>query len=108
MTSSGDGNIYAMFGARPVITAGGNTTVWGGSTPSPEVTQAMEETGRGFVEMEELLESSGARLAEILGIEAAYVTAGCYAALVVSSAACMTGSDPDKAAQLSDTTGLKD
>jgi len=107
MTSSGDRNIYARIGARPVINAGGNTTVWGGSTPSPEVMRAMEEAGRSFVEMEELLESSGVRLAELLGVEAAYVTAGCYAALVLCTAACMTGSDPDKAAQLPDTTGLK-
>lgn len=108
MTSGSEGNIYARIGARPVINAGGNTTVWGGSTTSPAVMRAMEEAGRSFVEMEELLESSGARLAELLGVEAAYVTAGCYAALVLSTAACITGNDRDKAAQLPDTTGLKD
>ena len=107
MTGSSEGNIYERLGARPVINAGGNTTVWGGSTPSPSVMRAMEEAGRGFVEMEELLEASGARIADLLDVEGAYVTAGCYAALVLSTAACITGNDADKAAQLPDTTGLK-
>ena len=104
---SDGGNVYARIGARPVVNAGGNTTIWGGSTPSPEVLRAMEGAGGSFVEMEEVLETSGAHLADLLGVEAAYVTAGCYAALVLSTAACITGNDPDKAAQLPDTTGMK-
>ena len=108
MTGDGDSNIYARLGARPVINAGGNTTVWGGSTPSPAVMRAMEEAGSSFVEMQEILETSGARIADLLGVEAAYITAGCYAALVLSTAACLTGNDPEKAAQLPDTSGLKD
>ena len=107
MTGNGDNGIYAKIGARPVINAGGNTTIWGGSTPSVSVMRAMEEAGGNFVEMEELLETTGARIADLLDVEAAYVTAGCYAALVLSTAACMTGNDPEKAAQLPDTTGLK-
>ncbi len=107
MATNGEENVYTRLGARPVINAGGNTTVWGGSTPSPVVMQAMEEAGKSFVEMEELLETSGARIADLLGAEAAYATAGCYAALVLSTAACITGNDPEKAAQLPDMTGLK-
>ena len=56
MTGNGDSGIYARIGARPVINAGGNTTIWGGSTPSVSVMRAMEEAGGNFVEMEELLE----------------------------------------------------
>ena len=107
MADNNGGDIYARIGARPVINAGGNTTIWGGSTPSQSVMGAMEEAANSFVEMEELLETSGAHLADLLGVEDAYVTAGCYAALVLSTAACMTGNDPEKAAQLPDTTGLK-
>ena len=107
MANTGEPNVYTRLGARPVINAGGNTTVWGGSTPSPVVMQAMLDAGSSFVAMEELLETSGARLADLLGVEDAYVTAGCYAALVLSTAACVTGNDPEKAAQLPDTTGMK-
>ena len=107
MTKSNWGNVYTKLGVRPVINASGNQTVWGGSTPSPVVRQAMDEASASFVEMEELLKKSGDYIASILGVEAAYVTAGCYAALVLSSAAVMTGNDPEKRAQLPDTTGLK-
>jgi hypothetical protein len=32
MANNPEDNVYARLGARPVINAGGNTTVWGGST----------------------------------------------------------------------------
>lgn len=107
MTDSNWGNVYKKLGVRPVINAAGNQTVRGGSTPSPLVRRAMEEANASFAEMEELLAKSGEHIASLLGVEAAYVTAGCYAALVLSTAAVMTGNDPDKRAQLPDTTGLK-
>ena len=100
-------NVYTRLGARPVINAAGNTTVWGGSVPSPVVKQAMDEASMSFVAMEELLERAGQHIARQLGVDAAYPTAGCYAALVLSTAACISGNDPGKAAQLPDTTGMK-
>ncbi len=108
MANTGWGNIYKKLGARPVINATGNQTVRGGSTPSATVRDAMRQADESYVEMEELLEKSGQFIAEQLGVEDAYVTAGCYTALVLASAAVMTGNDPDKCAQLPDTTGLKD
>ena len=101
-------NIYAQLGARPIINAAGNSTNMGGSTPAPVVKQAMEDSEKYFVDMGELLEKSGERIASLLGVEAAYVTSGCYAAMVLSTAACMTGADLEKTDQLPDTTGLKD
>ena len=107
MTDSNRNNIYEKLGVRPVINAAGNQTVRGGSTPSALVRKAMEEANASFVEMSELLEKSGEHIASLLGVEAAYSTAGCYTALVLCSAAVMTGNDPDKRSQLPDTTGLK-
>ena len=101
-------NIYARLGATPIINAAGNSTAMGGSTPTPAVKQAMEEAEQHFVDMEELLEKSGDHIASLVGAEAAYVTAGCYAAMVLSTAACITGNDPEKMDQLPDTTGMKD
>ena len=100
-------NVYSRIGARPVINAAGNTTVWGGSLPSDAVRRAMDEANVGFVEMEELLKKSGDYIANSLGVEGAYITSGCYAALVLSTAACVAGSDPDLSARLPDTTGMK-
>ena len=101
-------DIYAKLGARAVINAQGNRTVLGGSATVPEVTAAMAAANDTYVEMSELLARSGEYIADLLGVEAAYVTSGCSAALAFSAAACMTGSDLDKIAQLPDTTAMKD
>jgi L-seryl-tRNA(Ser) seleniumtransferase len=108
MANASWGNVYKKLGARPLINAQGNQTVRGGSTPSAAVRKAMQEADTSYVEMEELLEKTGQFIAGRLGVEDAYVTAGCYTALVLTSATVMTGNDPDKMAQLPDTSGLKD
>ncbi len=100
-------SIYEEMGVRPVINASGNQTILGGSMLSPTVRAAMDAANEAFVEMEELLEKSGQVIADLLGTEAALVTSGCYAALVLSAAGIMTGKDPDKIAQLPDTTGMR-
>ena len=101
------GDVYTKLGVRSVINAGGSTTIWGGSTPSPVVKQAMDSADSNWVEMGELLEKSGAYIAKTLGVEAAYVTTGCYAAMTLSAAACIAGKDPEKRHRLPDTTGMK-
>lgn len=107
ITANNQGGVYQKLGVRPIINATGNLTARGGSTPSPMVREAMQEADKNYVEMSELLEKSGQHIAMQLGAEAAYPTAGCYAALVLCSAAIMTGNDPDKRSQLPDITGLK-
>ena len=106
MTATG-ADIYAKMGARAVINAQGNRTVLGGSATVPEVTEAMAAVNDTYIEMAELLARSGEYIADLLGVEAAYVTSGCSAALAFSAAACMTGRDLDKIARIPDTTGMK-
>ena len=101
-------NIYTRFGVRPLINAVGNQTVRGGSTPSAAVKAAIDGADVNFVDMETFLKKSGDFIASFLDVEAAYVTAGCYAAMVLSSAAAMTYQHPETRDQLPDTTGLKD
>ena len=43
--------------------------------------------------LHELIEAAGARVAELMGAEAAIVTSGGFALLLLGSAACLTGSD---------------
>ena len=100
-------DIYAKIGARAVINAQGNRTVLGGSATVPEVTEAMAAVNDTYIEMAELLARSGEYIADLLGVEAAYVTSGCSAALAFSAAACMTGRDLDKIGRIPDTTGMK-
>jgi L-seryl-tRNA(Ser) seleniumtransferase len=107
MTQTKDLEVYRRLGVRPVINAQGNRTVLGGSTPGPEVKAAMDQADGSYVKMQDLLDRSGEAIADLLDVEAAYVTSGCSAALALSAAACMTGDDPCKIAQLPDATGLK-
>ena len=100
--------LYAELGAVPVINARGNLTMLGGSSPSPAVAAAMELSSRYYVDMDQLLAGSGVVVSGLLGCEAALVTPGCAAALVLGTAACITGDDPERMARLPDTTGLKD
>ena len=99
--------LYAALGARPVINALGNRTMLGGSNPAPEVLAAMQLSARYYVDMDELFAGTGQVISGLLGCEAALVTPGCAAALVLGTSACMTGTDPRKMDQLPDTTGLK-
>src|SRR5712691_1547194 len=94
--------IYEELGVRPVINAAGAYTVLGGSTLSPTVQAAMEEAIRSFVEMRDLLETSGRIIADLVESEAAFVTSGGAAALMLSAAACMTGKDTNKIERLPD------
>ena len=98
--------IFEEFGARPVLNAQGNRTLLGGSTPSESVRALMEEAEEYYVDMGELMDSVGQRIAGMLGVEAVLVTSGCSAALAVGAAACMTGSDPAKIDRIPDGTGM--
>ena len=100
-------DLYAAMGARPVINALGNRTMLGGSNPAPEVIEAMQLSARYYVDMVELFEGTGKVIADLLDCEAALVTPGCAAALVLGTAACMTGTDRNKMGQLPDVTGIK-
>lgn len=101
-------DVYERLGVRRVINAWGVATELGGWTPSRKVMQAMEQANEATVEMQELLQKSGDFIADLLGVEAAYVTSGGAAAQALGIAACMAGADPDKIARLPDTAGMKD
>jgi len=100
------GTVYARLGVKPVINGMGTVTVLGGSLMPPEVVRAMEEASRHFVHVPDLQQKAGARIAELVGVPAAMVTAGAASAIAVATAAAMTKGDPKKIAQLPDTTGL--
>lgn len=100
-------NIYTRIGVRPLINGVRTVTVLGGSIMPPEVTRAMEEAGKYFVSIPELQEKVGAKIAELLGVPAAMITAGAASAMTVGTAACVTGGDKEKLRRLPDTTGMK-
>jgi L-seryl-tRNA(Ser) seleniumtransferase len=61
-----------------------------------EVLRAMAEANDYFVDMHELNKAAGDRIAEVTGAEAGLVTAGSFSAMVLASAACLSGTDPEK------------
>jgi len=99
--------VYRRLGVRPVINGVGVVTRLGGSIMPPEVVHAMEEASRCFVPLDELQIKAGEKLAELLSIPAALVTAGCASAITVATAACVAGGDISKLSRLPDTTGMK-
>jgi L-seryl-tRNA(Ser) seleniumtransferase len=100
--------LYESIGVRPVINARGTYTIISGSQSLPEVKLAMTEASRNFVQMDELMNGVGARLAEITKAPWGIVTAGCCAALTNFSAACIAGTNPERMQRLPNLTGLKD
>ncbi|HZT37916.1 MAG TPA: hypothetical protein VFA28_08450 [Bryobacteraceae bacterium] len=100
-------NLYRSIGVRPLINCRGTFTIITGSQTLPEVKKAMDEASRAYVQMDELMEGVGKRLAEITGAEWGIVTAGCCAALTHTTAAAIAGAVPERMQRLPDLTGLK-
>lgn len=103
-----DNPIYRELGVKPVIHCGGTKSLVGGSRMAPAVLDAMAAASRTFVSIPELNERVGAYIAEVTGAEAGMVTAGAASGVVLSAAACMTGTDVAKIRALPDATGMPD
>src|SRR5258706_15015179 len=73
--------IYQSIGVEPVINCRGTFTIIGASVELPEVRAAMDAASKYFVQMDELAEGVGKRLAELTGAEWGMVSAGCAAGL---------------------------
>ncbi len=101
-------NIYTRIGVKPFINLTATYTINGGALSFPEVKRAVEEASHYPVNIDELMDKVGARIAALLGGESAMVTAGCAAALAHATAASVAGADPETMQQLPDLTGLKD
>ena len=99
-------SIYEELGVVPVVNAIGNRTLLGGNTPAAAVRAAMDESEEYYAFLDELSEKVGEKIAGLLGIEAAMVTSGAAAALVLGAAACMAGDDDGRIEQLPDTGGM--
>jgi seryl-tRNA(Sec) selenium transferase len=83
-------------------------TIVGASRILPEVKEAMDAATEHYVQLDELMEGVGNRLAKLTGAEWGCVTSGASAAITLATLACVTGGDPDKLWQVPDLHGLKD
>ena len=99
---------YQKLGVTPFINAAGTYTVLSASTMPDEVQAAIALAARQPVNLNELLDASGAYLAKRLRCEAALVTAGAAAALVVGTAACINMGNEQAVLNIpTDMAGLK-
>lgn len=99
--------VYERLGVRPVINAVGAATRLSGAIMPLEVADAMHEASQFCVEIAELQARASEIIAGVTGAEAGYVTSGAAAALLLGTAACVTGLDPGKMNRLPDTRGMK-
>lgn len=105
-SAAGRQNVYTRIGVRPLINGMGTVTVLGGSIMPPQVVRAMEQASHHFVDLPELQKKAGERIAQLLGVPAAMVTAGAASAITVATAACVTRGDRRCYARLPDTGGM--
>ncbi|HEY7699707.1 MAG TPA: hypothetical protein VIE88_14895 [Vicinamibacteria bacterium] len=92
-----ENNIYTrLLGVRPHIGAHEHISRLSGSRMPEEVIEALREANRFFVDIEELSDAAGRKIAELLGAEAALVTAGGFSSMILAAASCLTGTDPAK------------
>lgn len=89
-------NFFNELGLRPLINGRGTFTVLTGSLMEEEVLEAINFMAQQYVDIRELRDSVGERIAEMLNCEAAMVTAGAASALTLGTAACITKDDSDK------------
>ncbi|MFO7918394.1 MAG: aminotransferase class V-fold PLP-dependent enzyme [Anaerolineae bacterium] len=99
---------FKDLGVQPLINCMGTYTILSGSRLIGQAAEAMVAASNHYVNMDELMEKVGQRLAELTGAEWGYITCGCAAALNQIAAAAMAGADPEKMVRLPDTTGMKD
>jgi L-seryl-tRNA(Ser) seleniumtransferase len=99
-------DIYQSIGVRPLINCRGTLTVVGGSLELPEVRAAKDAAAQHFVQIDEMMEGIGNRLAELTGAEWGMVAAGCAAGLAHATTACVTGGNPELHVQVPNLAGF--
>ncbi|WP_239986525.1 MULTISPECIES: aminotransferase class V-fold PLP-dependent enzyme [Arenibacter] len=89
-------DLFKELGVTPVINANVTMTFLSGSLMRPEVMDAINSTAHDFANMHELQDKIGDKIAEMLQCEAAMVTSGAACAMVLGTAATITGTDENK------------
>lgn len=101
-------DVIAELGVRTFINAAGTYTSKTASQMPEEAVAALEVAWGQYVDLVELHDKVGERIASRLQCEAAMVSAGCASALTLATAACVAGDDREHIRRLPDVTGMKD
>lgn len=98
-------DFFKELGVRTFINAAGTYTSMTGSLMPKEVTDAINYGATQYVNLDDLQDKVGNRIAELLECEYATVTSGCFGAMSIAMAGVLCGNDPEKVKQLPYTDG---
>jgi D-glucosaminate-6-phosphate ammonia-lyase len=87
-------DLYERLQVRTVINAFETVSIIGGTRIRPEVLAAMQAASHSFVFLPELQEKVGDRIARLTRNEAAVVTNGALAGMLLATAACLSRANP--------------
>jgi L-seryl-tRNA(Ser) seleniumtransferase len=104
--ASRHGEMYRNIGVRPLINAAGTYTTLTGSVMAEETSRTMAEAANCFVPLIELQQKAGERIAKLIGVPAALVSAGAASSIQLATAACLAGKDPERIRRLPETEGI--
>jgi uncharacterized pyridoxal phosphate-dependent enzyme len=104
---AGRPSVYEALGVKHVINATGTVTNLGGSLMPSEVAAAWVEASRHFVNLLDLHDKVGKKIARLIGVEAALVTTGAAGALLLGTAAVVTRGNRNFIRRLPNTAGMK-
>lgn len=99
-------DLYRSLGVNTVVNAAGPISIYGGGRSRPEVIEAMSTAFPAAVQINELNLRAGEIIADIIGVEAAFVSSGAAGGLVLQAAACIVGKDESMMRRLPDSNGL--
>jgi len=99
--------LYDRLGVRPVINAAAAQTIIGGSLMPEAVLAAMREASQSFVSYAEFHDRVGERIAELTHNEAAAVSCGAAAGILLTTAACIVLDEIDRVTELPDLSGFQ-
>ena len=100
-------DFFKELGLRTFINAAGTYTSMTGSLMPKEVTDAISYGTTEYVNLDDLQDKVGERIAELLECEYATVSSGCFGAMSIGMAGILTGMDAEKVKQLPNTEGMK-
>ncbi|MEX2573421.1 MAG: aminotransferase class V-fold PLP-dependent enzyme [Balneolaceae bacterium] len=97
--------LYEEIGIRPTINGRGSWTYMGGMEMLPETKRVITATSNDFFNLHELNDKIGEKIAELVNTEAAMVTSGAAGAMLLGTAATITGKNQVKIDLLPDLPG---
>lgn len=101
-------DIYERLKVKKYINAWDAVSAYGSSRMEQETLDAMRDAATAYVQIEDLREAVGREIARMTGNEAAFVTAGTAAGMLIASAVCMVRHpEPELFRQLPDTSRLR-